>query len=763
MNKLLIVSYILLSLISICLAALDPYEVLGVNRRDSEKVIKAAYKRLALKLHPDKNSSPDAQSEMMEVNEAYEILSNKEKRKAYDLYGDANVSEPPTPQQHANFFHEFRKGPGGSFNFMFEDLPFGSNYRFHNYQRHNLLTRYNYHNIILPDSHHKLFLVYVVGEICFECLQLQSLWDKMSESLNNIGIGVYEMVYDRDRQFAYEIGINSYPLFFAVIKGRLVRYKGSEVREGPIRTFLSGLLPHYLIDYVVEDYREYFEQSFEDNKPQCLLFSRHLDPPLLFKAVAFEYHDKVKFGYVDIKDLRSKRLASKYDINITIGDPAVVLLKEEPSEPVNVLRGSALKRGALRKLVANNLYLNVPRLSNHKLFLDLCHKQTRGRWYCIILVLEKDARFSSSLWKFREIVKDGRYKNKHIQFTYMYEHVHQEYLQHFNGLDMYMVPCSDGLLPYKVMIISFKSEKTVEYDWFTNGWCGTDESVCELDKFILEHLSGEMSYQQTNIVNIVDEHYHGALWDFVKNVYHGVQKIVDGADSPSWFNVPSFALICLVILVMITFLFIPFMTYLANKSDDDKLPQHVNTSNTSTDVLGLEKLNVKSQRRFIHEAKPGKITVSIIVDTADIDHVTSSPIIQAFADVIFHYTSDNRYLFTWLSLAENANLLWCTEVMDVKEFGAFLPGTVLAMNGFRKYVYIFKPTVDVKDEPPISANFLGMESSDDECDDYEYLERIRYKKAALGIRKDLPMWLERLTEGTLPNKVKINEWPLMEE
>ena len=109
--------------------------------------------------------------------------------------------------------------------------------------------------------------------------------------------------------------------------------------------------------------------------------------------------------------------------------------------------------------------------------------------------------------------------------------------------------------------------------------------------------------------------------------------------------------------------------------------------------------------------------------------------------------------------------MWCTEIMNVNKFGEFLPGTVLAMNGFRKYVYIFKTTVEEKKSnstPQISANFIGLENSDDEGDSYQHLERIKIKKAAVHLRKELPRWLERLFDGTLSNKLKIEEWPKME-
>ena len=67
----------------------DYYKILGVDRNASEKEIKQAYRRLARKYHPDVNKSPGAEERFKEINEAYQVLSDPEKRRKYDQLGDS--------------------------------------------------------------------------------------------------------------------------------------------------------------------------------------------------------------------------------------------------------------------------------------------------------------------------------------------------------------------------------------------------------------------------------------------------------------------------------------------------------------------------------------------------------------------------------------------------------------------------------------------------------------------------------------------------
>lgn len=120
----------ILMITELILAKKDYYDILGVPKDATERQIKKAFHKLAMKYHPDKNRSPDAEVRFREIAEAYETLSDDAKRRKYDQFGTAYFTGD-TQSRH-------REGSDVPFNFddMFKDFDIYSQNRHARYRRH---------------------------------------------------------------------------------------------------------------------------------------------------------------------------------------------------------------------------------------------------------------------------------------------------------------------------------------------------------------------------------------------------------------------------------------------------------------------------------------------------------------------------------------------------------------------------------------------------------------------------------------------------
>ena len=111
----------------------DYYEVLGVAKTATNDEIKRAFRKLAMKYHPDRNKEPGAEQKFKEINEAYQVLTDPQKKQMYDQFGFEGLNQGAGGAggfsgDFSDFFSAFG-GNGGNVHFSFggdgDDNPFG--------------------------------------------------------------------------------------------------------------------------------------------------------------------------------------------------------------------------------------------------------------------------------------------------------------------------------------------------------------------------------------------------------------------------------------------------------------------------------------------------------------------------------------------------------------------------------------------------------------------------------------------------------------
>ncbi|CAA3000924.1 dnaJ homolog subfamily B member 1 [Olea europaea subsp. europaea] len=98
----------------------DYYNILKVNRNASDEDLKKAYRRLAMIWHPDKNANKlEAEAKFKQISEAYDVLSDPEKRRIYDLYGEEGLKsgQTPPPKRSSRHYGANQHRPDPNFRF----------------------------------------------------------------------------------------------------------------------------------------------------------------------------------------------------------------------------------------------------------------------------------------------------------------------------------------------------------------------------------------------------------------------------------------------------------------------------------------------------------------------------------------------------------------------------------------------------------------------------------------------------------------------
>jgi DnaJ-class molecular chaperone len=154
----------------------DYYKVLGVERDADDSTIKKAYRKLALKWHPDRHQGDEnkkAETRFKQISEAYEVLSDAEKRKKYDRFGENweqgqdFQSEPGQPTMSREEFESTFGGAGGFSDFFQEN--FGAQYRQNFSGGPNRHARYKYRGAdVRAELHLSIFEAITGGKRSFE-------------------------------------------------------------------------------------------------------------------------------------------------------------------------------------------------------------------------------------------------------------------------------------------------------------------------------------------------------------------------------------------------------------------------------------------------------------------------------------------------------------------------------------------------------------------------------------------------------------------
>ncbi|XP_032228549.1 dnaJ homolog subfamily C member 16 isoform X2 [Nematostella vectensis] len=707
----------------------DPYDILGVSRTASPNDVKRSYKKLARNWHPDKNNDPTAQERFIKINQAYEILSDEGKRRDFDNFGH---EAPNRQRSQGQPFFDAHSG----FSFFFNDNPFS-----HSSQSNaDHVTAKAFDTLIIPASYEKPYILEVISNWCMACMQIESVWESTANDLKSLGVGIGVINVNRSPRLADQLSIDGVPRIIGVLNGKLTYYNQRMSPDG-IKEFTNGLFPYSLVHRVSSKTSDIFLKT-DDNKPKVLLFSPKSSPSLLYNLVAFSNQERLSFGFVSMSGQDGEKLRRKF--RVMAKEPTVMIFKEESAVPEVVFEATDLKSGKLREMVSANKYLNLPRLTTQKIFDELCPDERfrSQRKLCVILFTKRGSHDNEKA-ALRNFAKDSHFPDDRVHFVYIHEDVQTRIVSAMReGLD---AATSKNRTALKLAILWNPGNGEARYTWLPGGWYVT-RSTALVDK--LKHLiedviggSGKLKYS-TRLPVLYNEDAPSPQARIVAKLRDFISFVLEFFARKDSSSIITLVLGLGLIIVMSIF-----------------LPQGSFVSAICARSCLFKKL---------WEAPPGQLTVAILLDAVTTEDAVKSPLLKAFDEVVHSCSGKYSILFKYVWLSIPDNLEWCTEVMEVNKFGEVIPGTVLAMNGPRKYVMTFKPTDLTKSQyfKSQGGDLMGFNDSDESdeeghVDEWSAYERKRQKVLSLSLRRELPRWLEKLSEGLI-KKVKLDEWPVMD-
>ncbi|CAH8681386.1 unnamed protein product [Schistosoma rodhaini] len=386
----------------------DYYDVLGVSKSASNLEIKTAYRKLAKKWHPDKNPTEKANKKFIEINEAYEVLSNSKKRHEYDTFGKVHSDGSQPPPGHYPYRHEFVHP---SFEELFDFFPgFNSAPQF-SVNVLNIDFR-SYRLTHLPRSRTVPLFIYGYSDFCFPCRQVRPIWSQLADELTPLGITVASVNLEHDSALREELRVLHVPSVTIVVDGQVTYYsrgdfshnslidalrnaimKSNPSHSKALPTFLSTTIDTPLIQSI-NDY-DTFVNTFHygwrrDSRPRMVLIKPLTLPPLRYCVAAFRAADHLAAGYINSETGSNYNFVKKFNVNPN--EETLLIYHEDSSIPVYRQSATKLSPTLLDSAMLAYSQLNIPRIYSRARLLDLC--PTDGSKPTSKYALESDKRYN---------------------------------------------------------------------------------------------------------------------------------------------------------------------------------------------------------------------------------------------------------------------------------------------------------------------------------------------------------------------------------
>lgn len=581
----------------------NPYKVLGVPRNANDKQIRNAYRNLAKDWHPDKNKSPDANNKFHQISQAYEILSDQERRSLYDDYGTTSEPRHGAGQHnhHQRQYHQNHQRQ--SYDDFFRDFDgfesfFGGHQR--QQQNHNRksqedeISKKIYDDVVLPQSYVKPYIIFSYTEFCFSCMSVDTVWQSFKQEIKTTGFGAGHSDASWNRELAKVLGITTVPSIVGIIDGRIVHFRGGDYTLKNLREFARRLVPPKLVtdisNYDLNTFNQTLDKTLGDNKVFALFIQSKAsetsssEVTLRFKMPCFQLSHFIKCTTLNPKqntwDKNFLTLIEKfYRIQVKDSKEKLYIFKG-PARPALQLTSSqqTLNFNEILDFFNANKFLDLSRLSSSAHFYDLCPTESTSNHahiVCVIFVTSSTEESATAIFlKSAKFLKEITSKSDNsVQFTYVHHNIQTDFIEKLlKSSRMTLTDNNWRELEKKVFFVKRISEKYAKFNWLDiDPDTSTPEHLLSSIKLASKTLKFEHKFAIPNFYNESSSGFFVAILEYFETLWNYF------TDQSFWERLLSNSSYMMILIC--TFLFIwLIMIFSAENSNPNSVPVPSNGS-----------------------------------------------------------------------------------------------------------------------------------------------------------------------------------------
>lgn len=403
--------------------------------------------------HPDKTDRPDAEAKFIEIKLAYELLSDSERRKAFDLYGITSEDY----QRHKPDYSQYARFSSDPFDEFFSHKHFFQNQDINFYHKLSITTKY-YDSNVFPKSKFTPHILFFYSDWCFACIRAAGAFKKIIDSFENVGVVFATVNAGHEQSLVRKTSISSLPALVMVLDEHNYVYKDHSFTLQKIADFVRQKLPYKLVMSVTDDSLEAFLNGWHDNRVRALVFEPRQQPRLRYLLTAFNFKNLVHFGFVQTLKKESHAVIERYKINPNLD--TLLLFNEDSARPLASVSMSDIPLETLQNIIKANQYLALPRLSSQNMLDGICpmewHRSKKR--LCVILITENSPSHDYARHVIRRIAIESSYSER-VKFAYIYREKQKEFINALSSVNN----GDDKVL--KIVVIWRRDSKHVKFEW----------------------------------------------------------------------------------------------------------------------------------------------------------------------------------------------------------------------------------------------------------------------------------------------------------